>query len=895
MECIPGHRSSERRRGCLGIVALAFAAVGSAASCKSPIVASRLDLTVDIDPALELDNIEITITGGGRSDFVRKFPVSVPMGTPVTVPPINWQIVIPNVRSSFVAAIEVKGTKTGEELVRIDADATILIDGRVAAVLTLSSACRKVICDDPARTCLNGICQPKPTYGQMDAGTTPDVSAAPDAVNDLAAEAVRDTATDILGTDTSRSDGGDGRPPGVNGDTCSVGTDCATGNCVESVCCDKPCTDTCYSCKNALTGSAANGTCAVIASGLDDTKGRCGAATVTATCGNTSHCNGMGACEKYGSTTVCLPAACAGGSFTPASTCNGLGDCMAGTARSCMGFACTTTAGCATTCTTDLDCAGGYCGTAVPRTCIAKKVDGAPCLMNNECVNSQCVGSVCCQSSCTGLCLSCALADTNQQSGLCKPIKAGGGSKGGCAIDTTACGHDGTCDGTGACRYQVASTSCRAATCMTGTATNGANCDGVGNCPGAVQTPCNPYICGSNACLTDCTSNAQCVAGSACLVGHCAVCTGGLTVCPNACVNLGNDANNCGVCGHSCLGGNCSNATCLPVRLATISSRISSLAVNSTTVFAFVGTPDTSRLSVYRIGKTAQNVTPAAIATVTPGTQTSGYMGATDTLLIWEAFTGNQGGKFSTVYSCDPRNCQGTLQTWFDVVNTQIGCDPAAQKCFIQAAGSHEIKVAILGGASQTAPQAFAPALTLASGGGLTAAGGSLFAVGTDVQLTIPVLDRVPEDASAAKARLANFSAAATTNSLFGPIIATSSQVFFVGQTTDTTAASTIGLMSVALPFGVGDRSPSFLPGTTMPSSQFRTYWADDVAIFFIDSASQFVTCPASGCVGAAKPLADAANSEGVPVGDSQALYWIDDLTIDSGIVTSSVIMKVAR
>ena len=43
--------------------------------------------------------------------------------------------------------------------------------------------------------------------------------------------------------------------------------------------------------------------------------------------------------------------------------------------------------------------------------------------------------------------------------------------------------------------------------------------------------------------------------------------------------------------------------------------------------------------------------------------------------------------------------------------------------------------------------------------------------------------------------------------------------------------------------------------------------------------SSSTVTCPASGCTGAPKVLADASNSSGLLVGDAQAIYWINNAT----------------
>lgn len=402
-------------------------------------------------------------------------------------------------------------------------------------------------------------------------------------------DAAVDQKVDLVSDGGGDKDGG--KSTSANGGSCTVGSDCASGNCIENVCCDTACTDTCHSCRNALTASSPDGTCGVIASGKDDPKSRCGAAATSSSCGNTGHCDGKGACEEYGSTTVCLAASCVGGGFAAASTCDGKGACTPSVTQDCKGFDCTLTAGCATTCAGDPDCLAGYCSPAM--TCAAKKIDGSTCMANNECVHGTCVGGLCCENACAGTCLSCSNVETGAANGLCRPISSGGSSKGKCAADTTACGHDGACDGNGACRFQSATTSCRTASCTNGTATNAANCDGAGSCPAVSTQVCSPNVCNGAACGMTCTSNTACATGAACVSGKCTICgTAGLSACPNACVNLQTDKQNCGACGTACEGYQyCHASKCtptyawtrvLPVAPLDAISQIQSAAVGST-------------------------------------------------------------------------------------------------------------------------------------------------------------------------------------------------------------------------------------------------------------------------------------------------------------------------
>jgi hypothetical protein len=59
-----------------------------------------------------------------------------------------------------------------------------------------------------------------------------------------------------------------------------------------------------------------------------------------------------------------------------------------------------------------------------------------------------------------------------------------------------------------------------------------------------------------------------CTGGQICQGGACA-CPEGETTCGGQCVAESDDANNCGACGHGCLGGTCSGGQCQPIVLTT--------------------------------------------------------------------------------------------------------------------------------------------------------------------------------------------------------------------------------------------------------------------------------------------------------------------------------------
>ena len=142
--------------------------------------------------------------------------------------------------------------------------------------------------------------------------------------------------------------------------SCTMDPQCASGHCVDQVCCATDCSQGCYACN--LAGSA--GTCIAVADGQDPGK-EC-SAEAASTCGRAGGCNGRGSCKLFPMGTPCGAALCSDAIATSAKVCSGTGQCQAGTTKPCGDFACKGNV-CATTCTTGaeckdgLTCSGGAC------------------------------------------------------------------------------------------------------------------------------------------------------------------------------------------------------------------------------------------------------------------------------------------------------------------------------------------------------------------------------------------------------------------------------------------------------------------------------------------------------------------------------------------------------
>jgi hypothetical protein len=202
-----------------------------------------------------------------------------------------------------------------------------------------------------------------------------DASVAADAADaPVAADAADAVASDAAIADTAEK-------PTLNGDakSCKFATDCASGFCVEGVCCDAPCDAKCSSC--ALPWSP--GKCAPQPAGYD-LKHRCGAADSCA-----STCGAAGECVPGRPGDQCAASQCTDRSHgVGAAICaakDAACDTGARIAFDCGAFACEPAFGaCHDRCSSSDQCAGGYQCDVTIGTCLAlaPSADGSGCSCN---------------------------------------------------------------------------------------------------------------------------------------------------------------------------------------------------------------------------------------------------------------------------------------------------------------------------------------------------------------------------------------------------------------------------------------------------------------------------------------------------------------------------------
>ena len=242
----------------------------------------------------------------------------------------------------------------------------------------------------------------------------------------------------------------------ANGQACPSGTPypCASNYCVDYVCCDQACTETCKSCN--IPGSA--GTCNNIPMGKGDSN-------AAKTCLSPNACDGKGQCKE---TKKCTKASeCASGYCVDGYCCDSA--CM-DTCKSCknigyLGF-CTNIPAEQPDPTATLPCTGtnacdgkGACKTA----------KGKKCLLDSDCVSGICIDGVCCTTKCTDQCKACNVPGSE---GTCTLIPKGQPD----AYPTGTCEGNQACDGKGNCKKASGQTCQKPGDCASGYCKDGFCC-----------------------------------------------------------------------------------------------------------------------------------------------------------------------------------------------------------------------------------------------------------------------------------------------------------------------------------------------------------------------------------------------------------------------------------
>jgi hypothetical protein len=351
------------------------------------------------------------------------------------------------------------------------------------------------------------------------------------------------------GADPDSECGGAASCNGVNacalfasGVACAINAECASGFCVDGVCCSAACNAPCQACSAVKKGAGADGSCGSIVSGSDPDN-ECAGAQV---------CNGLGACKLPNGQPCALGADCVSTFCVDGVCCNAAcgGSCQACSLAKKGAGADGTCGNIAVGSDPDGECFGAIACNGVGA--CALFANGVACTDNLECSSGFCVDGYCCNSVCNVLCQACSAVKKNSgANGTCGSIAANTDPDSECP-GVTLCSGAATCAllangavctlgsecSSGSCVDGVCCNSPCNGTCLActtakkGAGANGtcgviaANTDPDAECPGAT-TCTGAGVCGTFVDGAACTQNAEC-ASNVCADGVCcnALCDG---------------------------------------------------------------------------------------------------------------------------------------------------------------------------------------------------------------------------------------------------------------------------------------------------------------------------------------------------------------------------------
>jgi alpha-tubulin suppressor-like RCC1 family protein len=356
-----------------------------------------------------------------------------------------------------------------------------------------------------------------------------------------------------------RPSGSDAPPSGsklANGNRCNAASDCISGFCVDTVCCESSCSGQCEACGERST----EGRCVAVQGTPRQPRVACGG-QVGACAGRCDGSNRM-SCSFPGAEQECASADCKNGVAVTRSVCDRAGGCPPQTMVSCAPSTCQGTI-CANGCSTQSPCpSDSFCAAGK---CLPRKDAGGSCALSEECKTGSCVDGHCCTTSTCGQCRACVGAG-----GTCAPVTN--------ADDLDSC--IGTCDASGVCKSKQGQP-CGGG-CVAGT-----TCSPDGYCCDQACTgPC--MACDLPGALGKCSPvpSGNPHAGKSCGSGECAGTCSGRT---DGQCSYPSPAPNCGT-GPSCAGNSfvgqstCQNGSCLAPPAQTCSNGCSATGCKSNCV-----------------------------------------------------------------------------------------------------------------------------------------------------------------------------------------------------------------------------------------------------------------------------------------------------------------------
>jgi hypothetical protein len=344
-----------RRTQASAYVLLIFLIATGLGACYSSSSSTTIDVSVDVDGALSLDEIRLTLSAEDRKALVSSRAVTAVGGRIVTQ---RWHYAIEGVAGGFVATVLAEGLRANSAVASSSTRVAIEPAAGTRASLRLTAPCKDSTCADGG-TCNGGGCsetdagrdggsevqpidaeldssidKPANDLGPTDAFARTDAEG-PDGPGEASTASEDAQGTDGVADRVSNQDAGPDVATSLSdGEPCGGNAECASGHCVDGVCCDTACTGRCMACSASKTAGK-DGQCAPIQATHDPDQ-ECGGSQCSSGLSGFGLCNGAGECKVY----TAVP--CAGNFDCPAGAHQCTTRCTPGTTEGCRaGFVCT--------------------------------------------------------------------------------------------------------------------------------------------------------------------------------------------------------------------------------------------------------------------------------------------------------------------------------------------------------------------------------------------------------------------------------------------------------------------------------------------------------------------------------------------------------------------------
>jgi hypothetical protein len=383
-----------------------------------------------------------------------------------------------------------------------------------------------------------------------------------------------------------------------------------------------------------------------------------------------------------------------------------------------------------------------------------------------------------------------------------------------------------------------------------------------------------------------CCEGGLCVAHATCSAAMCG-CSGSYSACGDECVDFKTDPNNCGSCGHNCLGGDCDSGTCQPVDVVSGQPGLEGMITDGTYLYwTGYGTPSSNPPTINYVAR--RRVDGSDVVKVLAANEVGGTsLALASDKLYWIA-----GQKLR---SCDLPGCAtGPTDAIADTVHSSQGYDllfePTKKGLYISSHSDYNSTngaVTLLAAGSST-PAVVGPNSIGASS--LVRDAANVYWVATSTYS----MDKANANGGLYRTRISDGVVTQLASGLTGDILDLAiggNALFFSGSIQKPVMVQ--GIIRAPLPNGL----PLGALPTFVDAINVRGMVADDSYLYYaewsLEGTGTVNRCPVAACPTPEVIAPDAINPT-MGAEDAVSIYW-KSTTLLPGGATSVVVRRLAK